>query len=127
MRGGLIWLRFLEQVAGHCERGRETWFMLNGDKQQPADTEAPKLPLLLMFSLCIILKLKAWRAVTMSKIMLPVLFTETTSSYYYVPLILTPCVTELTEDKGTVTSRSAATAHTPNFSMPATEELFGEW
>jgi len=50
MRTGLIWLRFLVQVAGHCKCGRETWFMLNGDKQQPADAGAPKLPMLVMFS-----------------------------------------------------------------------------
>jgi hypothetical protein len=100
--------------------------MLNGDKEQPADTGAPKPPMLVMFFLCIILKLKEWWAVNTSKILLPMLFTETPSSYHYVQLILTLCVTELTEDKGMVTSCSVATAHTPNFSMTATEEILGE-
>jgi hypothetical protein len=125
--GGLIRLWFLVQVAGRCERGRETWFMLNGDKQQPADIGARKLPMLVTFFLCIILKLKTWQEVTTSKIMLPMLFTETPRSYYYVQLILTLCVRELTEDKDMVTSRSVTTAHTPNFSMTATDELLGEW
>ena len=100
--------------------------MLNGDKQQPADIGVPKPPMLVMFFLSIILKLKAWRAVTTSKIMWPMLFTETPSSYQHVQLILTLLVRELTEDKGMVTSCSVATAHTPNFSMTATEESLGE-
>ena len=114
-------------MEGSCERGRETWFMLNGDKQQQPDSGAPKLPMLVMFFLCVILKLKAWRAVTACKIMFPMSFTETPSSYNYVQLILTLYVTELTEDKGMVTSCSVATAHTPNFSVTATKELLGEW
>jgi hypothetical protein len=97
-------------VAGRCERGRETWFMLNGDKQQPADTGAPKLPMLVMLFLFIILKLKAWQAVTTSKIMLPMLFTQTPSSYRYVQLILTLLVTELKESKGMVNSSTHQTS-----------------
>jgi hypothetical protein len=83
--------------------------------------------MLVMLFLCIILKLKAWQAVTTSKIMLLMLFTQTPSSYRYVQLILTLLVTELKENKGMVNSSSVATAHTPNFSMTATEELLGEW
>ena len=100
-------------MAGCCKCGRETWFMLNTEKQQPADVEAPKLPMQVMLFLCIILKLKAWWTVTASKIVWPMLFTETPSSYYYVQSVLTLCVGELTEDKGMVTSCSVATAHTP--------------
>ena len=113
MRTGLIWLRFLVQVVGCCECGRETWLMLNGDKQQPADIGAPNLPVQVMLFLCIILKLKERRAETARQITWPMLFTETPSSYYYIQSILTLCVRVLTEDKGTVTSCSVATAHTP--------------
>jgi hypothetical protein len=83
--------------------------------------------MLVTLFLCIILELKAWQAVTMSKIMWRMFFTETPSSYHYVQLIQTLLVAELMEYKGMVTSCSVAAAHTPNFSMTATEVLLGEW
>jgi len=100
--------------------------MLNGDKQQPADIGAPNLPMQVMLFLCIILRLKAWWAVTARQITWPMLFTETPSSYYYVQSILTLYVRELTEDKGMVTSSSVDTADTPKPLNESKEELLGE-
>jgi hypothetical protein len=73
------------------------------------------------------LKVRALRAVTANKTTWPIPFTKTQSSYYYVQFILTIFFRELTEDKGKVTSCSVAIAHTPNFSMTATEEVLSKW